>query len=42
MLADQLAKAWRERRGSVAIDADMRFSDEGRSRWENRTLHTVR
>jgi hypothetical protein len=29
MLADQLAKAWRERRGSVAIDAAMRFSDEG-------------
>ena len=29
MLADQLAKAWRERRESVAIEAAMRFSDEG-------------
>ena len=29
MLADQLATAWRERRESVAIDATLRFSDEG-------------
>ena len=29
MLADRLAKAWRERRESSEIDAVMRFSDEG-------------
>jgi len=29
MLSDQLAKAWRERRESVAVDATMRFSDAG-------------
>jgi hypothetical protein len=29
MLADQLGRAWRERRASIGIDAVMRFSDEG-------------
>jgi hypothetical protein len=29
MLAERLGKAWRAHRGSIAIDAVMRFSDEG-------------